>query len=402
MKWLVAMVLAFPMMSAAQDRELDPAYLGTLPTTERVMAEIQGSDATDTAARQAAAFWILRRVIAVMSDGRDGRNALTADEQGVIRYYTDARNGIIDRFDPLPTAERNAFYGPMTRNENNDEFRLEVLRRFVRPVIANRYLDEIAADGPRLEGAGTGQAFGGWWEGMPGTRRVFFLVAIASAALVVFAMARERRPFGFEPDNPRKLRSGWRGKATLFQHSWDDPEFTRSDEFAGQMGGSRVKEILLTVKTEFESPAGDKFQTVHLHLQFEGAAPHVELLTTTALVESDPEHPSVLTLRDENDRLLHQNLSPAHGFLAPWRWPAFATGFGLFCFAMTGLLGQDDILFKALVAGGMGLCVALFLQARARKRRFTAFEAGLETLDAAHVEEARQSRMRKEAAVRSS
>lgn len=66
----------------------NPPYLREMPTVERVKAEIKGTDAIDTAARQAGAFWQLRAAIYKMaiSQHRNDRQ-VTPDEKRLADAY---------------------------------------------------------------------------------------------------------------------------------------------------------------------------------------------------------------------------------------------------------------------------------------------------------------------------
>lgn len=70
---------------------MNPPYLSGMPTVERVMREIQGKDSIDTAARQAGAFWQLRKVIfdIALSQRRNDRQ-VTPDEKRLVDAYLAA------------------------------------------------------------------------------------------------------------------------------------------------------------------------------------------------------------------------------------------------------------------------------------------------------------------------
>lgn len=72
----------------ARAQATNPPYLREMPTVERVKAEIKGTDAIDTAARQAGAFWQLRDVIYKMalSQHRNDRQ-VTSDEKRLADAY---------------------------------------------------------------------------------------------------------------------------------------------------------------------------------------------------------------------------------------------------------------------------------------------------------------------------
>lgn len=76
------LVLALLQTATIHAQSVNPPYLGGMPTVERVMRDIQGKDPIDTAARQAGAFWQLRKVIydIALSQRRNDRQ-VTPDEK---------------------------------------------------------------------------------------------------------------------------------------------------------------------------------------------------------------------------------------------------------------------------------------------------------------------------------
>ena len=75
-------------VSATAAQATNPPYLSQMPTVERVMREVKGSDPIDAAARQAGVFWQLREVIDALARSQ-GRNQfrLTPDEQALKQKY---------------------------------------------------------------------------------------------------------------------------------------------------------------------------------------------------------------------------------------------------------------------------------------------------------------------------
>jgi hypothetical protein len=71
-----------------RSQTLNPAYLADMPSVDRVKAQIQGKDPTDTAARQAAVFTYLSQYIQRIKYNRDVRGSFTPDE-GRIKYAYD-------------------------------------------------------------------------------------------------------------------------------------------------------------------------------------------------------------------------------------------------------------------------------------------------------------------------
>lgn len=115
---------------------LNPAYLKEMPPADRVKREIQGSDAMDTAGRQAGAFFELREIIytLALSQRRD-RNSVTADEKRLADgYYADSYYAL-EPFEktlsatPAGTQKLNA----LRRYSGDPAILEEVLKRFFSP-----------------------------------------------------------------------------------------------------------------------------------------------------------------------------------------------------------------------------------------------------------------------------
>lgn len=110
-----------------------PAYLREMPSVERVMREVKGSDSTDTAARQSAAF---DQLITLISDialyaGRNGSTVpLTPDEDRLMRIYAAAA---LNSWRPVKAVwfrisaeQRNKLLG----YSQDPAFQVELLNRF--------------------------------------------------------------------------------------------------------------------------------------------------------------------------------------------------------------------------------------------------------------------------------
>ena len=65
-----------------------PPYLSQFPSVERVKGEITGLDATDTAARQSAAFWWLNQI--AMAVGGSGKLVSSSESGLLYSRYIDA------------------------------------------------------------------------------------------------------------------------------------------------------------------------------------------------------------------------------------------------------------------------------------------------------------------------
>ena len=82
---LVAVALLLGVWSAAC-LALDPAYLDSWPTVNRVLAEHQGKDTNDTLAVQMAALHVMRDAVEYAAGSRRW-HGLTADEQRLRGEY---------------------------------------------------------------------------------------------------------------------------------------------------------------------------------------------------------------------------------------------------------------------------------------------------------------------------
>ena len=83
-----AALLIFAALSlSALAQTTNPAYLADMPSVDRVKAQIQGKDPTDTAARQVAVFTYLQEYIKRIAYNKDPRANLTPDEQRTYAAY---------------------------------------------------------------------------------------------------------------------------------------------------------------------------------------------------------------------------------------------------------------------------------------------------------------------------
>src|SRR5690349_17794679 len=90
---LATLVAAGPAYSA------DTSYLKEMPSPERVLREIKGTDAKDTAARQAAAVtWLIRMMNARIGrpDANLNRDSLSAPERELMEAYYAAAGSVLN------------------------------------------------------------------------------------------------------------------------------------------------------------------------------------------------------------------------------------------------------------------------------------------------------------------
>jgi hypothetical protein len=94
-------VLAF----SAAAQTTNPAYLADMPSVDRVKAQIQGKDPTDTAARQVAVFTYLQEYIKRIAYNKDPRANFTPDEQRIYAAYWTAGDQITKDYNKSHTPE---------------------------------------------------------------------------------------------------------------------------------------------------------------------------------------------------------------------------------------------------------------------------------------------------------
>ncbi len=80
--------LALMLTPRIQGQTTSPPYLSQFPSVERVKGEIRGADATDTAARQSAAFWWLNQI--AMAVGGSGKLVSSSESGHLYSRYIDA------------------------------------------------------------------------------------------------------------------------------------------------------------------------------------------------------------------------------------------------------------------------------------------------------------------------
>ena len=86
---------------------LNPAYLGGMPSVEKVKRDIQGANPDDTLARQAAVFTYLPQIIIRHQDpSRNIRDGLTPDEQRITYAYNLAAYEISQAYGKTHTPEQ--------------------------------------------------------------------------------------------------------------------------------------------------------------------------------------------------------------------------------------------------------------------------------------------------------
>jgi hypothetical protein len=114
---------------------------GSMPSVERVVAEIKGTSPMDTAARQVGAFWQLRQIIETLAGPRLWRGQLTPEETRLVGEYNLGYRQAAQPFANLKgTPEGAKFYQMHTFYEVDDDFRFELVERFLAPPLRAEYL----------------------------------------------------------------------------------------------------------------------------------------------------------------------------------------------------------------------------------------------------------------------
>jgi tetratricopeptide (TPR) repeat protein len=119
---------------AARAQATNPPYLSQIPSVERVRAEIKGTDAMDTAARQMGAFWQLQEIIKTLSGLRWTRGQLTPDEGRLIGQYRLGYGTAEQPYAHIPKSpshpDKERWFKAHTFYENDPGFRGELLDKF--------------------------------------------------------------------------------------------------------------------------------------------------------------------------------------------------------------------------------------------------------------------------------
>ncbi|HSU18252.1 MAG TPA: hypothetical protein VLI45_00785 [Acidobacteriaceae bacterium] len=91
-------------------------YTSDLPSVDRVKAEIKGTDATDTLARQQAVFSYLGQCVDRIKSNRSVRGAYTPEEQRVMTAYALAAQQIAQEYQKTHTAEQTKAFNRLEFN----------------------------------------------------------------------------------------------------------------------------------------------------------------------------------------------------------------------------------------------------------------------------------------------
>ena len=129
-----------------------PAYLREMPSVERVIREVKGSDSTDTAARQSGAFDQLITLIGdiALFAGRNGSTVpLAPDEDRWMRVYSAAAlnswRPVKARWPRLSAEQRTKLLG----YSHDPAFQVELLNRFFSTEVRALYAKALEKDPAR-------------------------------------------------------------------------------------------------------------------------------------------------------------------------------------------------------------------------------------------------------------
>jgi hypothetical protein len=234
-------------MSAATLGATDPPYIEQLPSVERLLADLKGSDRHDTLARQRGALEMLVRGIHLLAGPREFSSGLTPDELRLLQPYGEASDAVRDDaysdlsneqprgWNPFAKSPLQAWNAQAYAYQRNPEFRDALLRRYLSDDVAAEFSAAFRQEDAVLAG-----------EIAPGARfrepdADTLLVARTVLWLVLAAMVlgflREWRRFGAARFDPLKLRAGFgsyrldwaTGRVTGYE-TWTDVEITEHKE----------------------------------------------------------------------------------------------------------------------------------------------------------------------------
>lgn len=116
-----------------------PIKPGSMPSADRVRAEIKGANPMETAARQMGAFVQLRRIVETLAGQRNFTDRLTAEEKRLIGEYNWGYHGASLPYAKLGGEERSKWYQLHSFYETDPKFREELLERFLPPALREEY-----------------------------------------------------------------------------------------------------------------------------------------------------------------------------------------------------------------------------------------------------------------------
>jgi tetratricopeptide (TPR) repeat protein len=136
-------LISMPLTVAAGAQATNPPYLREFPSVGRVLREIKGTDAIDTAARQSVVFNSLRMIILQLVGaskrlGERSDTTRTPDEDRLMTVYLEAWHHLMDM--PSSTAEKERYDKLVTSYIDSRGFSTdEILRRHFSPEFRASY-----------------------------------------------------------------------------------------------------------------------------------------------------------------------------------------------------------------------------------------------------------------------
>lgn len=200
-------------------------HLQEMPDPNRVLADMQGSDALDTAARQLGALYQLKMLLVDLKPQPFGKQS--AAEERLHKAYFDAMRRVQEpKFDDEETrrlgmaSPRAKWFGSKTHYETDKAFRDELMRRYLsEPTrVAYRAIEERRAQllehaelqRERQGEAAEQQRFDDNMTALVAAslRPLMFLSMGVFLVLFIVGMVGETRPFGLDPSNRFRLEAG--------------------------------------------------------------------------------------------------------------------------------------------------------------------------------------------------
>ena len=147
---LLVVAALVPASRSARAQSLDPPYLSSMPSVDKVKQAMRVSDPKETALRQIGAFWQLQEIIKALSGHREFRGYLP-DEKRILDAYWTAAYQIGLAADsaypgPYKGAQHLSEYGPYRYARSDPRFGVEDLDLFhavLTPAIQAQF-DQVA------------------------------------------------------------------------------------------------------------------------------------------------------------------------------------------------------------------------------------------------------------------
>jgi hypothetical protein len=144
--YVVALIApALKAEAQARGQAVDPPWVATLPSVQRVTSEIRGSDAMDTAARQTVVFSQLREFLGNFGRIAGTGRTLSPGEARLVEQYTRAEAAAAAPYEAGPNAAR--WQQLVTRYERDSNFSEQAIERVAPEFV--KLMEQMAND-PRM------------------------------------------------------------------------------------------------------------------------------------------------------------------------------------------------------------------------------------------------------------